>query len=80
MTFDTDSSAGPTEFFGTVVAEIRSWDKVEIKWDPRDGMIWLNEVVDWGACRVLNTVSTTRSAADLPAIPDDAQSAHVSVI
>ena len=80
VTFDTDSSAGPTEFFGTVVAEIRSWDKVEIKWDPRDGMIWLNEVVDWGACRVLNTVSTTRSAADLPAIPDDAQSAHVSVI
>jgi hypothetical protein len=42
----------PREFFGQVVGD--HCDQVEIQWDPRDETTWPNELVSWGACRVLS--------------------------
>jgi hypothetical protein len=48
-----ETVTGLKEFYGTVVDEVKYWGKVEVRWDPVEGQIWLNEVVDWGACRIL---------------------------
>ena len=43
-----------TEFRGTVVRELgRECSEVEVCWDSVDGCVWNNEIVAWGACRVL---------------------------
>jgi hypothetical protein len=46
-----EDGGAPHEFFGQVVVD--HGDQVEILWTPRGDTIWPNELVSWGACRVL---------------------------
>ena len=48
-----ETEQGLQEFLGTVVAELTESHQLEVQWDPRGGQLWLNEAVDWGACRIL---------------------------
>ena len=50
ISFDTES--GSEEFTGVVVTDDNS-GTVEVQWDPKGSVTWKNELVTWGACRML---------------------------
>ncbi len=41
------------EYFGTIATEAGATDRLEIAWDTHGSNHWANELVDWGACRIL---------------------------
>ena len=41
------------EYFGTIAAEAGATDRLEVAWDTQGSNHWANELVDWGACRIV---------------------------